>query len=148
MEDWFGVAEWQAKTIWVVACLAVTLAAGFAMHWRARRRLVVKRQSPTRETFVFLLSGKVDADIAAWLWTQLLPYYRPLTPHPDDHLRDDAMIDDDEIDSSWRPDLVRDGSSDEIRWPEWPDDWDLTVVNYARWLQLARDEYRGALPKP
>lgn len=143
MGDWFGISEWLAKTIWVVACLALWLAIGLAMHWRARRRLTAKRQSPTREAFVAIVSGEADADIAEWLWEQLLPYYRPLTPHPDDHLRDDASIDDDDIDQSWRPGFVRAKGIADSPWPDWPKDWDLTVMNYARWLQLARNLQAG-----
>jgi hypothetical protein len=143
MGDWFGIPEWLAKTAWVAACLSLWFVIGLAMHWRQRRRLTAKRRSPTREAFVALLSDKADADIAEWLWEQLLPYYRPLTPHPDDYLRDDASIDDDDIDQDWRPEFVRAKSLADSPWPDWPAGWDLTVANYARWLQLARDLQAG-----
>ena len=82
----------------------------------------------------------VDPAIAEWLWHQALPYFDPLTPHPDDHLLDDAMIDEGDIEQHWWGDFARNMELDETTGPDWPQDWAFTVRNFARWLQLAQRE--------
>ena len=67
-----------------------------------------------------------------------MPYYTPLTPHPDDHLIDDAMIDEDDVSMFWWGDFAHAKGLDEKTWPDWPQDWAFTVRNFARWLQLAQ----------
>jgi hypothetical protein len=54
----------------------------------------------------------------------------------------DAMISDDDVDMDWWPEFARDKGLDEKQWPEWPGEWDITIANYARWLQLARNLQR------
>ena len=138
MGELIGLPEWLAVTLFVLVWLGGWLGLGFVLHRRGRQRLAAKRPGPTREEFIALLANDADADIAAWLWDQALPYYDPLTPHPDDHLLDDAMIDDDDIAMDWCRDFTEVMVLDEKSFPEWPDGWTLTVRNYARWLQLAR----------
>jgi hypothetical protein len=133
-----GLPEWLFATLFVAVGLGGWLGLGFLLHRRGRKRLAAKRPNPTRDQFIAMLVADVDADIAAWLWDQALPYYDPLTPHPDDHLLDDAMIDDDDIAMDWCRDFTEVMVLDEKSFPEWPDGWTLTVRNYARWLQLAR----------
>ena len=138
MGELIGLPEWLAVTLFVLVVLGGWLALAFVLHRRGRQRLAAKRPSLCREQFTALLAVDADADIAAWLWDQALPYYDPQTPHPDDHLLDDAMIDDDDIDLYWWREFAKAMALDEASWPQWPQDWPLTVRNFARWLQLAR----------
>ena len=45
----------------------------------------------------------------------------------------------------WVPDFLHHFDVDKMlwpkRWPEWPREWDLTVRNFARFLQLGRDRF-------
>lgn len=82
-----------------------------------------------------MMRGDVDEDVAAWMWDRLQVYYRPLTPYPDDRLVDDARIDMD-----WIPEFAKATGLDHKKWPDWPDGWALTVRNFARFLQLGRDQ--------
>ena len=111
---------------------------GFFSHRRGRKRLAAKRPNPTEAEFVAMLADQVDPAIAEWLWRQALSYYDPLTPHPDDHLLDDAMIDEGDIEQYWWEDFARVSGLDAKTWPDWPHDWAFTVRNFARWLQLAQ----------
>lgn len=138
MGELIGLPEWLAVTLFVLMVLGGWLALGFVLHRRGHRRLAAKRPGPTREQFIAQLADNADADIAAWLWDQALPYYDPLTPHPDDHLLDDAMIDDDDIALYWWREFAEAMALDAASWPEWPNDWPLTMRNFARWLQRAR----------
>jgi len=140
MGELLDIPEWLALAIWVIGALSIWLAVGFFMHKRGQQRLAAKRANPTRAAFVAMLASDIDPDIAEWFWEQLQPYYIPLTPHPDDHLLKDAMIDDDDIGMDWWPMFARAKGLDERRSPDWPEEWDLTVFNFARWLQVARDQ--------
>ena len=143
MGELVGVPEWLAITLWVILGVAVWLAWGCHAMRKGHERLSARRPNPTRGEFLAMLRGDVDEDIAAWMWQQALLYYRPLTPHPDDHLLADARIDSDDIDMDWVPDFLSAFDMDRKlwpkRWPEWPADWEPTVRNFARFLQLGRD---------
>ena len=134
-----GIPEWLPVTLLLVAALAAWMAWGFHALRKGHRRLAEKRPSPTRGEFLAMMRGEVDEDIAAWLWDQTEVYYSPLAPHPDDHLIDDAMIDDDDIGLDWVPQFAAATGLDDKTWPDWPAGWDLTVRNFARFLQLGRD---------
>ncbi len=138
MGELIGLPEWLAVTLFVVLALGGWLGLGFFLHRRGHRRLAAKRPNPTRDQFIAMLANDVDADIAAWLWDQARPYYDPLTPHPDDHLLHDAMIDDGDIDIYWWREFAEAMALDEASWPVWPQDWPLTMRHFARWLQRAR----------
>ena len=140
MGELLGIPEWLAISVFVACGWIIWLSIGFIAHRRGQRRLAAKRPNPTREEFMGMLSDSVDEDIAVWLWDQALIYYDPLTPHPEDHLIRDAMIDDDDIGMDWWPQFARANGLNEKAWPEWPQGWDLTARNYARWLQLARNQ--------
>jgi hypothetical protein len=135
-----GLPEWLFVTLWVGAGLLMWLALGAYFHRKARRRLAEKRPSPTHEEFVELLRCDVDADIAEWMWGNLQDYYTPLTPHPDDHLFDDGCIDSDDVSMDWLPAFAEPRGLPSKKWPAWPLEWDPTVRNFARWLQLGRDQ--------
>ena len=138
MGELLGLPEWLAATLFVVAWLGGWLGPGFLGHRRGLKRLAAKRPSPTEGEFMAMLADQVDPAIAEWLWHQALPYYTPLTPHPDDHLIDDAMIDEDDVSMFWWGDFAHAKGLDEKTWPDWPQDWAFTVRNFARWLQLAQ----------
>ena len=140
MGDLLGLPEWLAKTIFVMLVLAGWIAVGFYLHRKAQRCLAVKRPNPTREEFLAMMGQDIDPDIAEWMWDQLQVYYTPLTPHPDDHLLKDACIDDGDVTMDWLPEFAKTQGLPWRRWPDWPEGRDLTVHNFARWLQLGRDE--------
>ena len=134
-----GIPEWLAVALFVAAGLVTYFA--FA-SWRfriARRRLAEKRPCPSREEFMILMSRDVDQSVAAWMWNCLVVYYDPLTPHPDDHLLDDASIDDGDVTMDWLPSFAKAEGLNWKEWPEWPVEWSLTVRNFARYLQLGHD---------
>lgn len=140
MGELVGLPEWLAKTLFVLAVLGGWLGLGFFFHRRGQKQLAAKRPNPTKAEFVAMLADQVDPAIAEWLWHQALPYFEPLTPHPDDHLLDDAMIDEGDIEQHWWGDFARTMELDETTGPDWPQDWAFTVRNFARWLQLAQRE--------
>jgi hypothetical protein len=59
-----------------------------------------------------------------------------LTPHPDDHISKDLPIDDDDPTLDWMPRYARLYGADWKSWPQWPEEWEGTVRNFARWLEL------------
>jgi hypothetical protein len=130
--------EWVVITFYVLFCIGLYCA--FAIHAsrKARRRLAAKRPSPTWAEFHDLMRRDVEADIAHWVWDELQVYYTPLAPHPDDHLLKDACIDEDDVWLDWPPEFARNQGLSPEDWPQWPDDWELTVRNYARWLSTGR----------
>jgi hypothetical protein len=144
MRDLLGMPEWLAIVVWIVIVLAAMLAYGNYSIRKAHRSLAKRRLNPTREQFIDLLAPDVDDDVAGWLWDTTCPYYRPLTPHPEDHLIKDARIDDDDVTMDWLPAFAKSRQMNWKDWPDWPKDWELTVRNFARWLQLGVDALRPA----
>lgn len=140
MGDFLGIPEWLAVTSFVVGGLAVWLIVGSFIHRKAHRRLAAKRPNPTYDEFSAMMGQDVDPDIAEWMWDQLQVYYAPLTPHPDDHLLKDASIDDGDVTMDWLPEFAKGQGLKWKQWPDWPQDWELTVRNFARWMQLGRNE--------
>jgi hypothetical protein len=140
MGELIGIPEWLALTLYACVALAVWMAWSFRSIRMAHRRLAEKRPSPDREQFLAMMRDDVDEDVAAWMWDELQVYYRPLTPHPDDQLIDDVKIDDDDIGLDWLPAFAKAQGLDHRSWPDWPEGWALTVRNFARFLQLGRDQ--------
>ena len=138
MGDLLGIPKWLAVTLLVVGGQSARLVVGGLIHRKAHRRLAAKRPNPTRDEFLGLMKQDVDPDIAAWMWDQLQVYYSPLTPHPDDHLLKDACIDDGDVTMDWLPEFAKAQGLSWKQWPDWPQEWELTVRNFARWLQLGR----------
>lgn len=136
MGDLLRMPEWLTITVWVVLVLTAVFTYGYYSIRKAHRLLAERRPSPTREQFVELLAQDADGDVAGWLWDTACPYYQPLTPHPDDHLIADARIDDDDVTMDWLPAFAKSRNLNWKDWPDWPKDWELTVRNFARWLQL------------
>lgn len=123
------------------ACLGLYLLLWAFMAWKGKQQAVVlaaRRPNPAREEFVALLADDCEPDVADFLWGALAAYWKPgLAPHPDDdYLRDLP------IDPAEQEDWVRDfcdlyGLRAED-WPDWPEDQDTTVRNFARWLSEGR----------
>lgn len=138
-----NMPEWLSLTLWVVVVLTTVIAWGFVSLRRAQRTLAARRPNPSHGDFIALMADDVDPVVADWIWHQALPYYRPITPHPNDHLVKDARIDDDDITMGWFPDFAKQQGLDWKDWPDWPKDQELTVRNFARWLQSGRDALRA-----
>jgi len=136
MGELVGLPEWLLVLLWVVATLSIWLVIGLLVRRRAFHRLAAKRPSPTRQQFLELMRGDVDIDIAEWMWDNLQVYYTPLAPHPEDHLLKDACIDDGDVSMDWLPSFAEPRGLQWKQWADWPEEWDLTVRNFARWLQL------------
>jgi hypothetical protein len=133
-----GIPEWLAKTTFVLAVLAICVTSGIVLQRRGWARLAVKRPNPTQDEFLELISDSVSLHTAEWLWNVALPYYGSLTPHPDDHLAKDAMIDDDDWGMDWPRDFADYSGFSEKSYPDWPPDWPATIRNFGRWLDLGR----------
>lgn len=138
MGELFGLPEWLARTIFVIGVLATWFGIGFVLHRRGMRRLAVKRPNPARAEFIEMLSGDVAEATAIWLWDQARVYYAPLTPHPDDHLSDDAMIDDGDWSMDWPKEFAEVQGFNEKAYPDWPKEWPATIRNFGRWLDMGR----------
>ena len=134
-----GVPERVAVTGFVVAILAVWFALGFVVHRRAMRRLAARRPNPTEDEFLAMMAQDCSPEAARFVWSQALPYVMPrVTPHPDDLLLDQLCIDGDDIDVDWRGTWAGQLGLKERDLPDWPEDWRLTVRNFARWCDLSR----------
>lgn len=73
-------------------------------------------------------------DVAAFVWDVLQAYYRPeLTPHPDDDLMDDLLIDPEEPED-WVLEYCRRSDISSQYLPEWPEDHRVTPRNLGRYL--------------
>lgn len=138
MGELLGIPEWLAMTGFVLGGLAIWLTLGFVMRQRGRRRLAAKRPNPTRCEFLKLMTDSVDEDTAKWLWDQARPYYEPLTPHPDDLLSDDAMIDDGDWSMHWPREFAESNGFSDKAYPDWPKDWYATIRNFGKWLDMGK----------
>lgn len=85
-----------------------------------------------------MLASDVDAETAGWLWDQALPYYQGVTPHPDDDLTKDAMIDDGDWSMDWPSEFAKRHGFSEKMYTDWPEEWTATFRNLGRWLDLGR----------
>ncbi|WP_257545745.1 hypothetical protein [Sphingopyxis sp. DBS4] len=109
---------------------------------RANKRQVAalakSRVNPGREEFVALLMDDCDPDIAEFLWTIFTEEYShwgvELSPHPDDNYLEDMPIDPDNQ-GDWLSDFCAANDLSPKDMPHWPDGWETTVRNFARWLQ-------------
>lgn len=134
-----GIPEWLVAAGFVVAGLTLWIALGFLVVRRVHRRVAARRPNPTEAEFLALMAQDCSPEAAHFVWAQALPYATPrLTPHPDDHLRDDLCIDEGDIEMDWISDWTDQLGIPEHNLPEWPEDWPLTVRNFARWLDLVR----------
>lgn len=144
MGELLGLPEWVAKTGFVIAFVAIVFGmAGLSIR-KAHARVAARRPNPTEAEFLVMMAQDCSPEAARFVWAQALFYVEPrLTPHPDDLLRDDLCIDDDDIDMDWRREWAERLAIPEGDLPEWPNDWPLTVRNFARWCDLARSNVAG-----
>jgi len=130
MPDWLIPAAITIVIMGGVLLVAVRNTRNMVARTRARR------PNPTEAQFMAMLSADVRPEVAAFLWETMLPYLKPkLTPHPDDHLFDDLPIGDDDPSLDWLPEFAERHGMKAKHWPQWPEDWDGTVRNFARWLE-------------
>jgi hypothetical protein len=127
---------------WLIFSAVVMLFIGgvFVVASRNTRRMVARtlarRPNPTEAEFMAMLGGDVRPEVAAFLWETMIPYLEPkLTPHPDDRLFDDLPIGDDDPSMDWLPEFAERHGLKAKHWPQWPEEWDGTVRNFARWLE-------------
>lgn len=136
MGELIGIPEWLVITLWLTVCFGLYFGLAFHFHRQAHKRLAAKRPNPSREEFMQAMAADVGEVTAAWMWDNLQVYYQPLTPHPDDLLIEDACIDGDDIDMDWPRDFAAHTELGAADSPDWPEDWRLTVRNYARWPEM------------
>lgn len=123
--------------------LCLLLWALMAQQWKRQALLLAaRRPNPTREQFIALVAADSDADVAAHLWDELLPYWKPATPHPDDDFLIDLSIDEEEP-QDWLERFCKQHRHDWRAWPEWEMDRPTTVRNFAIWLSEGRRQAEG-----
>lgn len=110
---------------------------GTRSHRKQIAALAGRRDSPSNEEFIVLLAADCEKDVAQFLWNELLDYWRPLTPHPDDDILADLSIDDDEP-NDWLSHFVKLHGLRKQDIQEWPKERAPTVRNFARWLSSER----------
>ncbi|GGD61290.1 hypothetical protein [Croceicoccus mobilis] len=125
---------------WVFAgvCLIFYLGGAWFFGSRARGRKVAellgRRANPTRDEFVAMMTVNARPDVAAFLWDALQLYYRPeLTPHPDDDLVGDLLIDPDEPED-WVMDYCHRFAISAQELPKWGEEHRVTPRNLGRYL--------------
>lgn len=139
MGELLGVPEWVAATVFVVGGVTIWLGLGVWFNRRALARVAARRANPTEAEFFATMAQDCSPEAARFMWEQTRPYVEPrLTPHPDDRLIADLRIDGDDIDMDWRRDWAERSGVAESALPDWPQEWPLTVRNFARWCDLAR----------
>ena len=97
------------------------------------------------DEFVVLLEADCDEDVARFLWDELIDYWRPLTPHPDDDILADLLLDDEEP-NDWLAEFC---DRNDLRLKDialWPQHQVPTARNFARWLSSERQRLRTKLP--
>jgi hypothetical protein len=128
---------------WLIpgAVVALFLIALSAIARRNTRRMIERtlaaRPNPTESQFLAMLeSDDIRAEVAQFVWQVAAPCVAPdLTPHPDDHMWLDLPIDEEEPLMDWWVEFAAlHGVAKD--WPGWPDGWECSVRNYARWLEL------------
>src|SRR3546814_333451 len=79
-----------------IAIFGVLGIIGARRHRKQIAALAERRVSPSNDEFIALLAADCEVDVARFLWDELLDYWLPLTPHPEDDILADLSIDDDE----------------------------------------------------
>ena len=132
-----SMQEWALPALVVFSGFAFYIALALRNTRRMVAQTSARRQNPTQEQFVAMLDGEVSKETAAFLWERLTFLIGPhLTPHPDDDLANDLPIDPDEPTMDWLPEFAELHGRNHRDWPEWPQNWQGTVRNFARWLEM------------
>lgn len=139
MGESLGIPEWLAVAGFVIAALSIWLAYGFLTIRRAHTRVAASRSNLTEAEFFTLMAQDCSPEATRFVWAQALADVAPrLTPHPEDLLRDDLCIDDDDVAMDWTQAWATQLGIAESDLPDWPKDRPLTVRNFARWCDLGR----------
>lgn len=138
MGELLDIPEWMAVTLFVILGLSIWLGAGYWLIRRAHQRVAARRPNPTRQEFLAMMREDCSVEVAEFLWAQTLSYVEPrLTPHADDLLFADLKIDDDDVSLDWTREWAERQGFDESDYPDWPEEWPVTVRNFGRWLDMA-----------
>ena len=137
MGELFGLPEWLFATLFVVIGLVIVLGHGWRNTKRQIAATLAKRRNPTRAEFLSAMLTDVSLAAAEFLWETARLYLEPrLTPHPDDDLVCDLPIASDDFGMDWPRAFAELQGFHESNFPEWPEDWPITVRNYGRWLDM------------
>ena len=130
--------DWLVPSLLAAGFIAVLFAKAHRNTQRMVARTRGRRPNPSGSEFVAMLSRDVNPETAEFVWFAMIESLQPwqLTPHPDDHLFEDLPIDDDEPTMDWMPRYAKFYGANWKDWPRWPEDWEGTVRNFARWLEL------------
>jgi hypothetical protein len=130
--------DWLALSLLAAGFVAVLLAKAHRTTLRLVARTRQRRPNPTEGEFIAMLSRDVNPETAEFVWFAMIEYLQKwqLTPHPDDHISKDLPIDDDDPTLDWMPRYAQLYEANWKSWPQWPAEWDGTVRNFARWLEL------------
>ena len=133
-----GIPEWLAVIGFVAAVLLAWLGLGDLLHRRQMLALAKRRQNPNAAEFVEQMTLQTSREVAHFMWEMLREYTgKYATPHPTDHLFDDLYIDQGDVDIDW-PEKWAERRAFEMRvLPNWPSEWETTVLNFGRWLDMA-----------
>ena len=85
-----------------------------------------------------MMAQDCSPQVAKFVWEKALFYVEPkFSPHPDDHLFDDLMIDEDDVEMDWTREWAERQGFHESNYPDWPEGWPATVRNFGKWLDMA-----------
>ncbi|MGZ5822062.1 MAG: hypothetical protein ACXWI1_11340 [Croceibacterium sp.] len=101
-------------------------------------RTRARRANPTQDEFIAMLSHDVNPETAEFVWFAMIEYLQrwQLKPHPDDRLLKDLPIDDNDPRLDWVPRYAELYEANPKEWPPFPQEWERTVRNFSRWLEL------------
>jgi hypothetical protein len=135
MGELLGIPEWLAVALWVVFGLSVAILYGFWSIRKVHLRVEASRRNLTKQQFIALMEIDCSTEAADFLWEKVRFYVQlRLTPHPDDDLIKDLMIDEDDIDMDWSRDWAEQRGFHDSNFPDWPKEWPATIRNFGRWL--------------
>lgn len=129
--------EWLLPTVFAGSCFVAYVAIAIRNTRRQVARTLARRANPTRDEFLSRMLPDVSLETAEFLWDSASRCLTPrLTPHPDDDLVHDLPIDDDDWSLDWPSDFARLRNFSDKAYPEWPEDWPVTLRNYGIWLEI------------
>ena len=132
--------EWLPPTLFVTGFLAILIFVASRNTRRGIERVLARRPNPNCAQFLELMQVDVSPQASQFLWdkcSEQLKHYSPaITAHPDD-LITELPLDEEECREDWPAEWTALTGMSECDLPDWPEDWPLTVRNYARWLDLA-----------
>ena len=136
--------DWLVPAFLAAGFIAVLFAKAHQKTQRMVARTRQRRVNPTESEFVTMLSRDVNPETAEFVCFAIIEYLQrwQLTPHPDDDLVNDLPIGSDDPTIDWLPRYAELYGANWKLWPKWPQGWDGTVRNFARWLELGLSRQR------